>query len=78
MQNFYFNFSKYSCRRDLNDIVANLEIDVTRLLKWFAENYMVANTKKFQLKFLGFNTQRRLNLNIRGNKVSETDYDAWG
>ena len=33
---------------------------------------MVANPKKCQLLFLGWNTQRRLRLNIEGNRVSAT------
>ena len=63
----------YSCGKDLFEIVANLEMDLRRLLKLFAENGMVANPKKFQLIFLGFNTQRRLCLSIEGNKASSTD-----
>ena len=50
-----------------------MAIDLSRLLKWFAENGMVTNPKKFQLMFLGLNTQRRLRL-FEGNKVFTTDY----
>ena len=39
----------------------------------FAENRMVAKSKKFQLMLLGFNTQRRLCAKIEGNNVSATD-----
>ena len=65
--------TKYSCRRDLKEIVTNFEIGLSRLLKWFAENGMVANPKKFQLMFPGLNRRRRLRLNIEGNNVSTTD-----
>ena len=33
--------------KDLNEIVTNSEIDLSRLFKWFAENDTVANPKKF-------------------------------
>ena len=59
--------------KDLNEIVNNLEIDLSRLFKWFAENGMVANPKKFQLMLLGLTRHRRLRLNIEGNKVSARD-----
>ena len=71
--NFADDNTLCSCGKDLNEIVTNLEIDLSRLFKWFAENSMVANPKKFQLMFLGLTTHRRLRLNIEGNKVSATD-----
>ena len=37
----------YSCLKYLNGIVSNLEVDLSRLFKWFAENDTVANPKKF-------------------------------
>ena len=39
----------YSCGKDLKEIFANLEIDLSTVdcLKWFAENGMVANPQKF-------------------------------
>ena len=52
------NNTIYQCGKDLNEIVANLEMDLSRLLKWFAEDGIVANPKKFQLMFLGLKTQR--------------------
>ena len=51
--NFADDNTLYSCWKDLNEIVNNLEIDLSRLFKWFAENGMVANPKSFQLMFLG-------------------------
>ena len=63
----------YSCGKDINEIVTNLEIDLSRLLKWFPKNGMVGNPKKFQLMFLGLNSHRGLHLNIEGNKAFATD-----
>ena len=71
--NFADDNTIYSCGKDLNEIVANLEMDLSRLLKWFAENGKIANPKKFRLMFLGFITQRKLRLDIEGSKVSATD-----
>ena len=71
--NFADDNTIYSVGKDLNEIVANSEIDLIRLLKWSAENGMVANPKKFQLMFLGLNTQIRLCLNMEGNKASATN-----
>ena len=57
--NFADDNTLYSCEKDLNEIVTNLEIDLSRLFKWFAENGMAANPKKFQLMFLGLTRHRR-------------------
>ena len=35
----------YSYGKDLNEIVTNLEIGLSRLFKWFAENGMVTNPR---------------------------------
>ena len=71
--NFADGNTLYSCGKDLTEIIANLEIDLSRLLHCFAENGIVANLRKLQLMFLRVNTQTRLHLNIKGNKVSATD-----
>ena len=65
--NFADDNTLYSCVKDLNEIVTNLEIDLSRLFKWFAENGMAANPKKFQLIFPGLNRHRRLR--IEGNTI---------
>ena len=70
--NFVDDNTLYSCGKDLNEIVTNLEFDLSGLFKWFAEKGMVANLKKFQLMFPGLTRHRRLRLNIEGNKVSAT------
>ena len=64
----------YSCGHDLQEIVTNLENDLCKLLRWFKDNGMVANPKKFQLLFLGMKTNRRLRLHIEGKKLDATDH----
>ena len=72
--NFADDDTIYSCGMDLHEIATNLKSDLSRLLEWFTNNGMVANPNKFQLMFLGLKGQRRLRLNINGNKLSETDH----
>ena len=43
--NFVDDNTIYSCGKDSCKIAANLEIDLSRLLKWFAKNGMVAKLK---------------------------------
>ena len=45
--NFADDNTFYSCEKDLNEIVTNLEIDLCKLFKLSAENGMDANPKKF-------------------------------
>ena len=54
--------------------MTNLENDLCKLPKWFKNNGMVVNPKKFQLMFLGMKANRRLRLNIEGKKINATDY----
>ena len=44
--NFTDDNTTYSCGKDLNEIVANLEIDFSRLLKWFAGNSIGCKIQK--------------------------------
>ena len=57
-----------------NEIVTNLESDLSRFLEWITNNKMVANPKKLQSMFLGFKGQRRLRLNTNENKLSATNH----
>ena len=72
--NFADENTIYSCGIHLHEIVTNLESDLSRLLEWFTNNGMVANRKKILLTFLGLKGQRRLQLNINDNTLSETDH----
>ena len=64
----------YSCGHDLQEIVTNLENDLSKLLEWFKSNGMVANPKKFHLMFLGLQGKIRLCLNIEESKVPTTGH----
>ena len=72
--NFTDDNTLYSCGHDLQEIVTNLEDDLSKLLEWFKSNEMVANPKKFQLMFLGLQGKIRLRLNIEGSKVPTTGH----
>ena len=63
----------YSCGSSINEIMTNLENDLSTLLNWFFTNGMVANPDKFQLMFLGLNEKHKLRLNIEGVKISSTE-----
>ena len=69
--NFADDNTIYSCREDLTEMIVKFEIDLSRLLYWFAE--LVANPNKVQLMFLRLTTKRRVCLSIEGNKVLATD-----
>ena len=43
----------YSCQNDLKAILEDLRYDMVTLLRWFKENSMKVNQKKFQLMILG-------------------------
>ena len=72
--NFADDNTLYSCGHDLQEIVTNLEDDLSKLLEWFKSNGMVANPKKFQLMFLGLQGKIKLRLNIEGSKVPTTGH----
>ena len=66
--NFTDDNTLYSCGHDLQEIVTNLENDLSKLLDLFKSNE-IANPNKFQLMFLGIHGQIRLRLNIEESKV---------
>ena len=72
--NFADDNTLYSCGHDLQEIVTNLENDLSKLLEWFKGNGMVAYPKKFQLMFLGLQGEKRLRLNIEENKIPTAGY----
>ena len=47
-----------TCGHDLQEIVTDLENDLSKLLDWFKSNGMVANPKQFQLMFLGLHGKK--------------------
>ena len=66
--NFADDITLYSCGHDLQEIVTNLENDLSKLLEWFKSNGMVANPKKFQLMFLGLQGEKDFVLTSRKTK----------
>ena len=66
--NFADDSALCSCGHDLQEIVTNLENDLSKLLEWFKSNGMVANPKKFQLMFLGLHGKKDFVLTSRKTK----------
>ena len=62
----------YSCQNDLKVILENLRYDMVTLLRWFKENSMKANQKKFQLMILGKTPRQPIILSINQIKVEES------
>ena len=71
--NFADDNTIFICGNTIQEIVIKLENDLGCLLVWFSKNGMIANPEKFQIMFLGLSDQRRLRLNIEGQKLSATD-----
>ena len=51
--NFSDDNTIYSCQNDLKPISEDLRYDMVTLLRWFKENSMKVNPKKFQFMILG-------------------------
>ena len=66
--NFADDNTLYSCGHDLQEIVTDLENDLSKLLDWFKSNGMVANPKKFQLMLLGLHGKKDFVLTSRKTK----------
>ena len=49
----------------VQEIVSNLEKDVSKLFEWFKSNGMVANSTKFHIMVLGLNGKGRCVLTFR-------------
>ena len=68
--NFADDNTKYSCAKSVNDVIENLQSDLKIVLKWFQDNQMMANPRKFQFMILSKNT---INKSIViGNKTIES------
>ena len=62
----------YSCQNDLKTILKDLRYDMVNLLRWFKENSMKANPKKFQIMILGKTSRQPITLNINQIKVNKS------
>ena len=67
--NFADDNTVYSCQNDLKTILEDLRYDMVTLLRWFKENSMKVNPKKFQFMILGKTPRQPIILNINQIKV---------
>ena len=54
--NFAYDNTIESCARSVKDVIENLQSDLKIELKWFKDNQMMANPRKFQFMILSKNT----------------------
>ena len=90
--NFADDNTIYARSKTLEEVIQYVENDLSSILQWFTENGMVANPEKFQLMFLGLNSDQQMCLSIdvffhtankeinrthkRALRVLHKDYDA--
>ena len=67
--NFADDNTIYSCQNDLNNIFEDLRYDMVTLLRWFKENSMKVNPKKFKFVILGKTPRQPIILDINQIKV---------
>ena len=70
--NFADDNTIHICQNDLKTILKDLRYDILNLLRWFKENSMKANPKKFQFMILGKMSRQPIMLNINQIKVKES------
>ena len=61
----------YARGKNLEEVILKLEDDLYMTLKWLSENGMVANSEKFQLMFLGTNSDQELCLKIDDQAINQ-------
>ena len=66
------SFSLKKQTNDLKTILKDLRYDMINLLRWFKENSMKANPKKFQFMILGKTSRQSNTLKINQIKVKES------
>ena len=67
--NFADDNTVYSCQNDLKTILEDLRYDMVTLLRWFKENSMKVNPKKFKFVILGKTPRQPIILDINQIKV---------
>ena len=70
--NFADDNTIYSRQNDLKTILEDLRCDMVTLLRWFKENSMKSNPKKFQFMILGKTPRQPIILNINQMKIEES------
>ena len=69
--NFAYDNTIYSCQNDSKTTLKDLRYDMVNLLRWFKENSMKANPKKFQSMILCKTSRQPITFNINQIKVKE-------
>ena len=70
--NFADDNTIYSCQNHRKTILEGLWCDMVTLLRWFKENSVKVNPKKFQFMILGKMPRQLIILNITQIKVEES------
>ncbi len=63
----------YTFGKDFEDVVLNLEEDLSNSLDWFRDNHMAANPGKFQVMFLGLKEKPKFILEINDQIIPLTE-----
>ena len=69
--NFADDNTPYATNNTLEEVINNLENDLSLILQWFTENGMVANPEKFQLMFLGLKNDQQMCLRIDDQIINQ-------
>ena len=77
--NFADDNTIFTRGNNLEEVIVKLEDDLCTALKWFTKNGTIANPKKFQLIFLGTNSDQKLCLEIddqtiKSNNINKSNY----
>ena len=70
--NFADDNTIYSCNINPQTILKDLKYNMQNILKWFKENLIKPNPKKFQFIILGKSTRRSIMLNINNVKIRKS------
>ena len=71
--NFADDNTLYSCSSSTEDVILSLIHDLLIVLSWFSSNQLLANPEKFQMMFLGTNSE---NIQIRLNAITIHQSDS--
>ena len=66
----------YACDQDISVVLKRLEIDLNKAMNFFNCNFMVANSAKFQVIFLGTN-DKSVGLNIDGTYMTRQKVSSY-
>ena len=72
--NFADDDTLYPCGHDQQEIVINLENDLSKILEWLKSNGMVANPKNIPANVPWLAREKRLRLSIEENRVPTADH----